>query len=133
MPFPSLLVYKYICRVAALRHQLRQAPHLLEPSSTDSSFRFNRIMVRPQTPQGSLRQRNVGSKKADSPEAAIEVELDKLAKAAAQKNSTTCECDHWVAFSLTTVLAFVTRFWGISHPNEVVFDEVHFGKVCLIT
>lgn len=85
-------------------------------------------MVRPQTPQGSLRQRNVGSKKADSPEAAIEVELDKLAKAAAQKNSTTCECDHWVAFSLTTVLAFVTRFWGISHPNEVVFDEVHFGK-----
>ncbi|QPG99538.1 hypothetical protein C2857_002015 [Epichloe festucae Fl1] len=85
-------------------------------------------MVRPQTPPGSLRQRNVGSKKADSPEAAIEVELDKLAKATAQKNGTTCECDHWVAFSLTTVLAFVTRFWGISHPNEVVFDEVHFGK-----
>jgi dolichyl-phosphate-mannose-protein mannosyltransferase len=28
-----------------------------------------------------------------------------------------------------TLLAFVTRFYGISHPNQVVFDEVHFGKV----
>ncbi|KAG5935876.1 hypothetical protein E4U53_000341 [Claviceps sorghi] len=85
-------------------------------------------MVRPQTPQGGLRQRNPGSKKAEPSDAAIEVELDKLAKAAAQKGRTTCELDHWFAFSLTTLLAFITRFWGISHPNEVVFDEVHFGK-----
>ncbi|KAG5984039.1 hypothetical protein E4U55_006268 [Claviceps digitariae] len=85
-------------------------------------------MVRPQTPQGGLRQRTSGSKKVEPTEAAIEVELDKLAKAAAQKHGSTCERDHWVAFSLTTILAFVTRFWGISHPNEVVFDEVHFGK-----
>ncbi|KAG5934619.1 hypothetical protein E4U59_006081 [Claviceps monticola] len=87
-------------------------------------------MARPQTPQGSLRQRTTtGSKKADSSEATIEVELDKLSKAAAQQNNgPSCERDHWFAFSLTTILAFVTRFWGISHPNEVVFDEVHFGK-----
>lgn len=26
-----------------------------------------------------------------------------------------------------TALAFATRFWGISHPDSVVFDEVHFG------
>ncbi|KAG6002690.1 hypothetical protein E4U21_002842 [Claviceps maximensis] len=85
-------------------------------------------MVRPQTPQGTLRQRTPASKKVEPLEAAIEEELDKLAKAAAQKHGSTCERDHWFAFSLTTILAFVTRFWGISHPNEVVFDEVHFGK-----
>ncbi|KAG5932199.1 hypothetical protein E4U60_005405 [Claviceps pazoutovae] len=87
-------------------------------------------MARPQTPQGSLRQRTTaGSKKADSSEATIEVELDKLSKATTQQNNgPSCERDHWFAFSLTTILAFVTRFWGISHPNEVVFDEVHFGK-----
>ncbi|KAF4997591.1 hypothetical protein F66182_16333, partial [Fusarium sp. NRRL 66182] len=27
-----------------------------------------------------------------------------------------------------TVLAFATRFWMINYPDEVVFDEVHFGK-----
>lgn len=86
-------------------------------------------MARSQTPQGSLRQRNVGSKKADSSTSAVDVELDKLAKASIKKNASNCERDHWAAFSLTTILAFVTRFWGISHPNEVVFDEVHFGKV----
>lgn len=29
-----------------------------------------------------------------------------------------------------TLAAFATRFWGLSHPDQVVFDEVHFGKVC---
>jgi dolichyl-phosphate-mannose-protein mannosyltransferase len=37
--------------------------------------------------------------------------------------------DYKLALGIITLLAFVTRFWGISHPNEVVFDEVHFGKV----
>ncbi|KAK0925054.1 Dolichyl-phosphate-mannose--protein mannosyltransferase 4 [Friedmanniomyces endolithicus] len=36
--------------------------------------------------------------------------------------------DYKLALAIITVLAFVTRFWGISHPNQVVFDEVHFGK-----
>lgn len=27
-----------------------------------------------------------------------------------------------------TVLGFVTRFYNLGHPAEVVFDEVHFGK-----
>ncbi|EEY19880.1 dolichyl-phosphate-mannose-protein mannosyltransferase [Verticillium alfalfae VaMs.102] len=36
--------------------------------------------------------------------------------------------EYGVGLAITTLLAFVTRFWGISHPNEVVFDEVHFGK-----
>lgn len=88
-------------------------------------------MARPQTPQGSLRQRNVPSKKTgDSSASAAPVEeLDKLAKAASQRAKTDNEVDYKIALLIITVLAFVTRFWGISHPNEVVFDEVHFGKV----
>ena len=40
------------------------------------------------------------------------------------------EWDYKVAITVITVLAFITRFWGITHPDQVVFDEVHFGKVC---
>ncbi len=29
---------------------------------------------------------------------------------------------------IITALAFFTRFYKLDHPNEVVFDEVHFGK-----
>ncbi|RMX71189.1 hypothetical protein D0869_15886, partial [Hortaea werneckii] len=36
--------------------------------------------------------------------------------------------DFKVALGVITALAFLTRFWGISHPDQVVFDEVHFGK-----
>lgn len=39
------------------------------------------------------------------------------------------EWDYKIAIAIITVLAFVTRFWGINHPDQVVFDEVHFGKV----
>ncbi|KAK6336429.1 hypothetical protein TWF696_001984 [Orbilia brochopaga] len=35
---------------------------------------------------------------------------------------------HTISLIVVTALAFVTRFWKINHPNEVVFDEVHFGK-----
>jgi dolichyl-phosphate-mannose-protein mannosyltransferase len=34
---------------------------------------------------------------------------------------------HFVCIVLT-VLAILSRFLFIDHPNEVVFDEVHFGK-----
>jgi len=54
-------------------------------------------------------------------------ELDALLKSVTQKSGP--EWDYRIALSIITVLAFLTRFWGISHPNEVVFDEVHFGKV----
>ena len=42
----------------------------------------------------------------------------------------TSEWDYKLALAVITLSAFITRFWGIGHPNEVVFDEVHFGKVC---
>ncbi|RHZ61884.1 hypothetical protein Glove_345g31 [Diversispora epigaea] len=34
----------------------------------------------------------------------------------------------WIVLALLTFLGFVTRFWMISYPDQVVFDEVHFGK-----
>ncbi|KAK4197762.1 Dolichyl-phosphate-mannose-protein mannosyltransferase-domain-containing protein [Triangularia verruculosa] len=80
-------------------------------------------------PQGNLRQRNVAGSKKNKDGASSDVELDKLVKAASGKApKAAAERDHQFAFTLITILAFVTRFWGISHPNEVVFDEVHFGK-----
>ena len=53
--------------------------------------------------------------------------LDQL-KAQA-KETVKKDWDYKVALTVITILAFITRFWGISHPNQVVFDEVHFGKV----
>jgi dolichyl-phosphate-mannose-protein mannosyltransferase len=90
-------------------------------------------MARSQTPQGSLRQRTPAAQIKKSDEASFnpEPELDKLAKAAAQRNAATgSEIEYYLGFAVMTVLGFITRFWGITHPNEVVFDEVHFGKVC---
>ncbi|KAH6670776.1 glycosyltransferase family 39 protein [Halenospora varia] len=56
-----------------------------------------------------------------------DAELDALVKANLS-GKPAVEWDYRIALSIITLLAFVTRFWGISHPNEVVFDEVHFGK-----
>lgn len=82
-------------------------------------------MARPQTPQGSVRQRKPISNTAPSPEP----EDDKLVKVVRAKVSVDKENDYKIVLVIITILAFVTRFWGISHPDEVVFDEVHFGKV----
>ena len=81
--------------------------------------------------QGSLRQRNVpgSQKKSDGSGTGKETELDSLVKANQKLASPGSEWDHRIALTIITALAFVSRFWGISHPNEVVFDEVHFGKV----
>lgn len=57
----------------------------------------------------------------------IQQEVDQLKKAG--KEVVTRDWDYKLALTVITVLAFVTRFWGIRHPNQVVFDEVHFGKV----
>lgn len=82
---------------------------------------------------GGVRHRGPKDKKrptTPNPEAVSEKVKDVIEKAkprlAPKKNS---EWDYKFAISIITVLAFITRFWGISHPNQVVFDEVHFGKV----
>jgi dolichyl-phosphate-mannose-protein mannosyltransferase len=65
-----------------------------------------------------------------NPDSVPESDNDVLAKAKLAANpSKSSEWDYKIALAIITVLAFVTRFWKITHPNEVVFDEVHFGKV----
>lgn len=82
------------------------------------------------TSQGSLRQRNPGSKKKGGSPGPEDVQLESLVKAPSKSASGFgSDWDYKTALAVITVLAFISRFWGISHPNEVVFDEVHFGKV----
>ena len=82
---------------------------------------------------GSVRHR--GPQKDNKPHQSkangkIEKSDDILDRAiASTKHAVTSQWDYKVALGVITLLAFITRFWGISHPNEVVFDEVHFGKV----
>jgi dolichyl-phosphate-mannose-protein mannosyltransferase len=45
-----------------------------------------------------------------------------------EKTSEDAELGFSVAFYVMTLLTVVTRLWGIGHPSQVVFDEVHFGK-----
>ncbi|KAF2459716.1 protein O-mannosyl-transferase 1 [Lineolata rhizophorae] len=59
-----------------------------------------------------------------------DVDMDVLNKAHAdaQAAQPSSEWDYKVALGIITMMSFVTRFWGINHPSQVVFDEVHFGK-----
>ena len=89
-------------------------------------------MTTTSTPQGSLRQRNTGgpsNKKKDGVVPDVGVDDPSQKSKGKLKSPTSSEREYQVGLFLITALAFVTRFWGISHPNEVVFDEVHFGKV----
>ncbi|CAA9964416.1 hypothetical protein PTNB73_05603 [Pyrenophora teres f. teres] len=91
------------------------------------------------SPPGTLRQRTGKDKKrpvSPNPDALSEKVANFVEKAkpamdkvkpykAAQQGG---EWDYKLAIVVMTVLAFITRFWGIRHPDQVVFDEVHFGK-----
>jgi len=86
--------------------------------------------------QGSVKKRKDASAPIKAKEASTtaivaprDTELDALVKANQESKGTGPEWDFRIAITLITIGAFITRFWGISHPNEVVFDEVHFGKV----
>ena len=61
------------------------------------------------------------------PNGSLEKQIESLAPAV--ESAVKSQWDYKLALIIITSLAFVTRFWGIGHPNEVVFDEVHFGKV----
>ncbi|KIW65042.1 hypothetical protein PV04_07329 [Phialophora macrospora] len=80
------------------------------------------------TPNSTLRQR--GPKKENKPGVNGNKEDDEALKRALDElnKSVPNEWDYKLALGIITVLAFATRFFGINHPNEVVFDEVHFGK-----
>jgi dolichyl-phosphate-mannose-protein mannosyltransferase len=86
-------------------------------------------MVTTAVSQGSLRQRNPGTKKKSGSPVPDDGQLESLVKPNKTASGIGSELDYKIALAIITVLAFISRFWGISHPNEVVFDEVHFGKV----
>ena len=85
------------------------------------------------SPNPSVRHRGAGahSKKAngrnETPVTPQNDALDILASANGPDAGS--QWDYRLALLIITIMAFATRFYGISHPNEVVFDEVHFGKV----
>lgn len=80
------------------------------------------------SPNSTIRQRTSKEKsklngKAEKAEQVLQDNLESV------KEHGSNEWDYKIAISIISLLAFATRFTGISHPNEVVFDEVHFGKV----
>jgi len=80
------------------------------------------------TPNSSLRHRGQKEKaKANVKVERADEILDDVKQST--KQSVGSQWDYKIALAIITLLSFVTRFWGIAHPNEVVFDEVHFGKV----
>ena len=80
---------------------------------------------------GSVRQREGKNvKRANStPPTSKDNQIEKIVDVAKAVGTSSSEWDFRIALGIITVLAFVTRFWGINHPDQVVFDEVHFGKV----
>lgn len=79
-------------------------------------------------PNASLRHRGPKEKqKANGTVAQAEETLDKVLDST--KKAVVNEWDYKLALAIITSLSFFTRFFGINHPDEVVFDEVHFGKV----
>lgn len=81
-----------------------------------------------QQPQQLQQQRAVTPTTPDSAQDSVE-DLS-LQSQIRVKETVGSQWDYKLAIGIITILAFVTRFWGITHPDQVVFDEVHFGKVC---
>jgi dolichyl-phosphate-mannose-protein mannosyltransferase len=90
------------------------------------------------SPAAGVRHRGPKDKKrptTPNPEALTEKVAEKvndaaeLAKKQFRPRQQGGEWDYKLAITVITILAFITRFWGIQHPAQVVFDEVHFGKV----
>jgi dolichyl-phosphate-mannose-protein mannosyltransferase len=75
----------------------------------------------------TLHRKGASKRKGDSPPTELERLTSTNSITPPVKKSS--DWDFKLALVVLTIAAFVTRFWGISHPNQVVFDEVHFGKV----
>ena len=82
------------------------------------------------TPNSSVRHRGPQKDKAKANGKATDQADDYLNNVIEKgKEAATTQWEYKLALAVITFLSFLTRFWGINHPNEVVFDEVHFGKV----
>ena len=82
------------------------------------------------SPQPRQRTGQKVKKSPQSPAQSEDGDVNGILKDSTITEAVTSEWDYKLALAVITLLAFITRFWGIGHPNEVVFDEVHFGKVC---
>lgn len=80
------------------------------------------------SPSASLRKRGPAKRDVAEPVPSEPHKGGATARVVAAKPPS--EWDYWVGMAFMTMLAFLTRFWNIHYPDEVVFDEVHFGKVC---
>lgn len=80
------------------------------------------------SPTSTLRQRT-GKEKSKANGKVDQAEKDIKDAFTSVQQSVKKDWDYKIALGVITLLAFATRFTGISHPDEVVFDEVHFGKV----
>lgn len=86
--------------------------------------------TRPTMTSPQVRQRQgQKEKKAVTPPPSRDGEPNGILKDIELPEAVKSEWDYKATLAIITILAFITRFWGIGHPNEVVFDEVHFGKV----
>ena len=96
-------------------------------SSTPSLRHRNKDKARSTTPQSSEKMPTTNG--TSNMNGKVEEAKRQVRDAVADgKEVVKSEWDYKLAVAIITVLAFVTRFWGISHPDQVVFDEVHFGK-----
>jgi hypothetical protein len=99
-------------------------------------FAANGVAMSSPGTQGSLRQRTGHGSKKRPTTPNTDSTIDSVSDGYEDVKERTrvavnSEWDYKLALAVITVLAFITRFYGISHPNQVVFDEVHFGKVWL--
>lgn len=80
-------------------------------------------------PPGSVRHRRKKHVNAHA-DGSTDTDTD-ISLSQTQEPQPKAEWDYRIACAIITIAAFVTRFWHIGHPDQVVFDEVHFGKVQL--
>lgn len=79
------------------------------------------------TPHGSVHQANIAAFKMRE---AVAASTKAVRPHGIMKvNSARCEKHHKIALAIVTALAFLTRFCGLGHPSEVVFDEAHMIRV----
>src|SRR5439155_8143630 len=113
-----------------------RASLLITSTSSEPFFsvgKFHLTMLDTQVQSNSVRQRKkrgITPNPAPGSGSEDEVVLSKAIKANQAKDNGS-SVGHKIALTVVTILAFITRFYKINYPDQVVFDEVHFGKVSL--
>ena len=105
-------------------------PFSSRPKVNQNPSTGNWPIISMSTASPSLRQRGKKGRATTPLSDAQNGTVELVDKAQPQiKSSISSEWDYKLVFAIITLLGFATRFYGISHPDQVVFDEVHFGKV----